>query len=281
VLSKKRLRGGLADDLLSLKWGVRLPFARLASIPRRLLASWDWNCRAGDHDDALLFACGANASHGLPRSNEDKRKAVLLLLKSEKWSRWSDREIARRCKVSPPLVAKLRNGHLQILTDAGQKDEAACLSPTDAPAVASDRRRKVTRAGKSFIMKTAAIGSQPARARSRRNGESEPRLRSFDWSEAPKSERAKFADAVGMHEYVDAFKMKTPGFDVLSWAWKVSGHPERQSFAKEHREEINALASLGTPLAANRSEAPTETRREKRGTLNELAKRAGRVQTAY
>jgi hypothetical protein len=53
----------------------------------------------GDHDDALLFACGANASHGLPRSNSDKRKAVLALLRSEKWSHWSDREIARQCKV--------------------------------------------------------------------------------------------------------------------------------------------------------------------------------------
>jgi hypothetical protein len=28
----------------------------------------------GDHDDALLFACGANASHGLRRTNADKKK---------------------------------------------------------------------------------------------------------------------------------------------------------------------------------------------------------------
>jgi hypothetical protein len=46
---------------------------------------------AGDHDDALLFACGANSSHGLRRSISDKRKAVRSLLSNEKWSSLSDR----------------------------------------------------------------------------------------------------------------------------------------------------------------------------------------------
>jgi hypothetical protein len=34
----------------------------------------------GDREDALLFACGANADHGLPRTCADRKKAVLCLL---------------------------------------------------------------------------------------------------------------------------------------------------------------------------------------------------------
>jgi hypothetical protein len=39
-------------------------------------------------------------------TNEEKRQAVLALL--AKWSDWSDREIARRAKVSPPFVGMMR-----------------------------------------------------------------------------------------------------------------------------------------------------------------------------
>lgn len=63
----------------------------------------------GDRRDAVLDAAGANADHGLRRSNEDKRRAVEMLLQDEEWSQWSDHEIARRCKVSQPFVSKMRN----------------------------------------------------------------------------------------------------------------------------------------------------------------------------
>ena len=64
--------------------------------------------RPGTQRDARLFAVGANQTHGLRRSNEDKRRAVLVLLKDEEWCTWSDREIAKRCGVTHPFVAKLR-----------------------------------------------------------------------------------------------------------------------------------------------------------------------------
>jgi len=60
--------------------------------------------RDGGKREAILFAVGANASHGRRRSREDKRNSVLKLLNDKDWSQWSDREIARRCQVSPDTV---------------------------------------------------------------------------------------------------------------------------------------------------------------------------------
>lgn len=64
--------------------------------------------RAGTRRDAILHAAGANAAHGLRRTNADKRRAVEALLRDEEWVKWSDREIARRCNVSAPMVADVR-----------------------------------------------------------------------------------------------------------------------------------------------------------------------------
>jgi hypothetical protein len=58
--------------------------------------------------DAVLFSCGANAAHGVPRTNEGKRRAVLKLVQDAEWAHWSDREIAKRCNVAHPLVAQMR-----------------------------------------------------------------------------------------------------------------------------------------------------------------------------
>jgi hypothetical protein len=63
---------------------------------------------SGTQRDAVLYAAGANATHGLRRSNDDKRRAVLMLLEDDEWSQWSDRVIAEKCGVSHPFVGKVR-----------------------------------------------------------------------------------------------------------------------------------------------------------------------------
>lgn len=64
--------------------------------------------KAGTLRDAQLYAVGANATHGLRRSRDDKRRAVEMLLTDAEWGQWADREIARRCKVSNTFVGNIR-----------------------------------------------------------------------------------------------------------------------------------------------------------------------------
>ncbi|WP_349009425.1 hypothetical protein [Mesorhizobium sp. CN2-181] len=96
--------------------------------------------RQGTRRDAVLYSVGANDTHGLRRSNSDKRCAIGCLLDDPEWSQWSDREIARQCRVGHHLVAKVRA-------------ETAPLYLGDHP-----DSRTVSRGGSTYTMDTAAIG---------------------------------------------------------------------------------------------------------------------------
>lgn len=67
--------------------------------------------------DAILYSVGVNSDHGLRRSNDDKRQAIMTLLKDEEWSQWSDSEIARQCAVDQTTVSKHRRSLREILSD--------------------------------------------------------------------------------------------------------------------------------------------------------------------
>lgn len=95
--------------------------------------------RKGTKRDAILYSVGANAAHGLPRTNADKRRAVTMLLEDEEWSQWSDREIAQRCAVHHSFVSRLRSS----------------LSPND-----SDTKTYTTRHGTTATMNTSNIGKR-------------------------------------------------------------------------------------------------------------------------
>ena len=62
----------------------------------------------GTERDAILYAVGANADHGLRRTNADKRYAVETLLKDDEWGQWSDGAISRKVNVSQAFVSKVR-----------------------------------------------------------------------------------------------------------------------------------------------------------------------------
>lgn len=64
--------------------------------------------KRGDKRDAMLYSKGTNARHGKRRTRKTKRRNVMSLLLDDEWKQWSDREIARKCKVSPTLVGTVR-----------------------------------------------------------------------------------------------------------------------------------------------------------------------------
>ena len=83
----------------------------------------------GTKREATLYAVGANDDHGLRRTNDDKRKSVMMLLDDMEWSEWSDREIAKAAKVSSMFVGKLR--------------KALGLQPEEVKAVVNGKETKV------------------------------------------------------------------------------------------------------------------------------------------
>jgi chemotaxis protein histidine kinase CheA len=100
----------------------------------------------GTKRDAILHSLGANAYHGLRRTNEDKRAAVLRMLDDKEWKAWSDREIAKTCGVTHPFVASIRNpkpsAPAKVVTVTTQAPQTAPLSHSasfriDAPNTAA------------------------------------------------------------------------------------------------------------------------------------------------
>lgn len=111
-------------------------FHRFRAHEKLGLAEIAADVRQGTRRDAILFSVGANETHGLRRTNEDKRRAVLTLLNDAEWAKWSDREIARRCNVSDKTVGALRPVTAEIRSE----------------------RTYTTKHGTTATMNTAAIG---------------------------------------------------------------------------------------------------------------------------
>jgi len=102
------------------------------------LVEIDTVIRQGSRREAILYSVGANASHGLRRTNDDKRRAVLTLLNDDEWVQWSDREVARKCGVSNRFVSNIR------------------------PSVnGSQTERKFERGGKTHTQDTSNRGRKP------------------------------------------------------------------------------------------------------------------------
>jgi hypothetical protein len=120
----------------------------------------------GSRRDAILYSVGANADHkpALPRSRQDKRRAVLTLLQDPVWGQWSDREIARQCQVHHNTVGKIRaslTGYLS--SDNSSQSLTGYLSSNNSlqsltGELSSEERTYKTKHGTIAKMNTANIG---------------------------------------------------------------------------------------------------------------------------
>lgn len=108
--------------------------------------------RTGTARDAVLFSLGANGTHGLNRTNADKRKAITTMLNDAEWVNWSDSAIAKACHVTDKTVSACR------LSIFGNSEDESCDR-------SQDRKRTVERKGKAYTQDTKNIGKAKAAAK--------------------------------------------------------------------------------------------------------------------
>lgn len=78
---------------------------------------------SGDKRDAKWHAMGANNHYGLPLTVNEKREIVIEILDDAKWSKKSDRDIAKYVGVSHTFVSQLRTAFALALAN-GEYDPA-------------------------------------------------------------------------------------------------------------------------------------------------------------
>lgn len=80
--------------------------------------------RQGTRRDAVLYACGANATHGLRRTNADKRRAVETLLRDDEWRAMGVRWVADAARVSVGLAHKMHEEWATVHGEQSRKPDA-------------------------------------------------------------------------------------------------------------------------------------------------------------
>ena len=103
------------------------------------LTEFTCDVREGGLRDAMLYSFGANTAHGLPRTKDDRQRAVLKMLNDPEWSTWPQTRIAKTCGVSQPYVSQLAQRHQPVSYN-------------------SNKIRDVERGGTSYTQDTSNIG---------------------------------------------------------------------------------------------------------------------------
>jgi len=115
-------------------------FHRFYGMERQGIKEWPCDVRKGTRKDAVKFALGCNTTHGLRRTNEDKRNAAVIAY--QEFPGLTDRALAEICAVSHTLIAEVRK---QMEAKAPAPAPISPASPqTTAPA------KRIGNGGKQF-----------------------------------------------------------------------------------------------------------------------------------
>lgn len=116
-------------------------FHRVHAAVAAEFADVEVELRQGTRREAVLYSVGENSTHGMRRTNDDKRRAIRKLLEDDEWQKWSDRRIAEACRVDHVSVMRMR---AELFPDAS---------------IRNHQMRTATRGGTSYQMNTANIGN--------------------------------------------------------------------------------------------------------------------------
>lgn len=94
--------------------------------------------RPGTKRDAILYSVSTNATHGLRRTDADKRRAAMRLLNDPEWGQWSASVIAEKIGVSQPFVSAIRRAMMG-------EGEAASVRTSDGRQMNTGRMGRPTR----------------------------------------------------------------------------------------------------------------------------------------
>jgi hypothetical protein len=117
-------------------------FHRVAAARQAGRTVVEADIRDGSKRDAVLYSVQANSTHGLRRSDADKRKAVLTLLEDSEWRDWSDREIARRTATSHTFVAKLRGLTGNVASERRYKTKGGTVATMNTEGIAASNQAR-------------------------------------------------------------------------------------------------------------------------------------------
>lgn len=212
-------------------------FTRTAAAESLGWTEYEYIVKKGTQRDAILFSVGENAEHGQRRTNADKRRAVLTLLKDEEWGQWNSSEIARQCHVDEKTVRNLR--------DSSLTSENPKLGKT------REEKRIVQRGDETYQMKPRKkIAKRPKTAPSapppeppRNLEESEP---AGQWQNRPAQPRGLYQEDAGdgWSARVSADKVEL-SVEIEPDAQPLTEAESKQLIVEHLRQAAEGLAQFG------------------------------------
>jgi hypothetical protein len=133
-------------------------FHRFSAHRNQCKEAIDCFIHSGSRRDAVLYSVGANADHkpALPRSREDKRRAVMTLLQDPEWQEWSNCQIAKACRVDEKTVRNIR----KTLTSEIRSDDSTRTYKTKHGTIATMDTANIGKTSQSAVLHFSALEAE-------------------------------------------------------------------------------------------------------------------------